>query len=215
MKDSNHLIRSLCIVLLVIVATSSLCHAQQKGEPDKFDFYMMNLAWSPEFCSIADTSPQCKAPRDGFVLHGLWAQNNDGTYPVFCSERPGPVHPEVNLDLTPDLALLKHEWAKHGTCTKLSPEAFFASERKAYHSLLVPRMFMRIDHEIQMKPQEILDLFGKINPGFPPGSILLSCGNNRLTAIEACVGKDLKPLVCRGLPTCQADVVKIAPPLAY
>jgi ribonuclease T2 len=200
--------------VLGMVLMSGVCHAQQKGEPGKFDFYMMNLAWSPEFCSIEGTSPQCAA-RNGFILHGLWAQNNDGSYPVFCSERPGPAHPEANLDLTPDLALLKHEWAKHGTCTTLSPEAFFASERKAYHSLAVPDVFLHIDHEMQMKPQEILDLFGKINPGFPPGSILLSCGNNRLTAVEACLGKDLKPLVCQGLRTCRANVVKIAPPAVH
>jgi ribonuclease T2 len=200
--------------VLGMVLMGGVCHAQQKGEPGKFDFYMMNLAWSPEFCSIEGTSPQCAA-RNGFILHGLWAQNNDGSYPVFCSERPGPAHPEANLDLTPDLALLKHEWAKHGTCTTLSPEAFFASERKAYHSLAVPDVFLHIDHEMQMKPQEILDLFGKINPGFPPGSILLSCGNNRLTAVEACLGKDLKPLVCQGLRTCRANVVKIAPPAVH
>jgi ribonuclease T2 len=210
----KNLIRSFAVALLV-VTLSGVCSAQHKGEPGKFDFYMMNISWSPEFCSIADTSPECKAPRNGFVLHGLWAQNNDGSYPVFCSERPGPAHPEANLDLTPDLALLQHEWAKHGTCTTLSPEAFFASERKAYHSLAVPDVFLHIDHEMQMKPQEILDLFGKINPGFPPGSILLSCGNNRLTAVEACLGKDLKPLVCQGLRTCRANVVKIAPPAVH
>jgi ribonuclease T2 len=210
----RNLIRSFVIGILAVAAMSGICGAQQKGEPGKFDFYLMNLSWSPEFCSIQGTSPQCTA-RNGFILHGLWAQNNDGTYPVFCSERPGPVHPEANLDITPDLSLLQHEWAKHGTCTTLSPEAFFAQEHKAYHSLKVPDVLLHIDHEVQMKPAEILDLFGKINPDFPPGSILLSCGNNRLTAIEACLDKDLKPLVCQGLRSCRANVVKITPPTAH
>jgi ribonuclease T2 len=203
--------KSIAVVLMVVSAMCGVARAQEKGVPGKFDFYLMNLAWSPEFCSIQGVSPQCKA-RDGFILHGLWAENNDGSYPVFCAERAGPAHPEKNLDLTPDLMLLQHEWDKHGTCTTLSPEAFFAAERKAYHSLKVPDVFMHIDHEVQMKPAEILDLFGKINPGFPAGSILLSCTANRLTAVEACVDKGLKPMVCLGLKTCGADMVKVVPP---
>ncbi len=203
------------IAVLLVAAMSGVCVAQQKGEPGKFDFYLMNLSWAPEFCAVPGASAECKTPPKGFILHGLWAQNNDGSYPVFCSERSGPAHPEANLDMTPDLELLKHEWAKHGTCTTLSPEAFFGQERKAYAAFKVPQSLLHIDREVQMRPQEILDLFGKINPGFPPGSILLSCGNNRLTAIEACLDKDLKPMVCKGLRTCRANTVKIAPPMAH
>jgi ribonuclease T2 len=214
MKYLNSAIRLFVAAIFVVVAMTNVSHAQHKGEPGKFDFYLMNLSWSPEFCSIQGASPQCAA-RNGFILHGLWAQNNDGSYPVFCAERSGPAHPEANLDITPDLSLLQHEWDKHGTCTTLSPEVFFANEHKAYHSLVVPPVFLHIDREVQMKPAEILDLFGKINPGFPPGSILLSCGNNRLTAIEACLDKDLKPIVCQGLRTCHANVVKITPPTVH
>lgn len=199
--------------LLAIVAICSAGHAQNKGEPGKFDFYLMDVPWPSAFCSVPGAGADCKTPK-GFVLHGLWAQNFDGSYPVFCAERPGPAHPEANLDITPDPTLLKHEWDKHGTCTTLSPEAFFAAERKAYHSLAIPDVFKHIDRDAEMKPAEILDLFGKINPGFPPGSILLSCVNSRLTAVEACLSKDLKPIVCQGLRSCSANVVKIAPTTA-
>ncbi len=81
------------VVLLGLVAPAV---AQHKGEPDKFDFYLLNLSWSPEFCAIQGTSPQCAA-HPGFVVHGLWPQNYDGSYPVFCSERSGPASPEKNL----------------------------------------------------------------------------------------------------------------------
>jgi ribonuclease T2 len=185
--------------------------AQEKGEPGKFDFYLMNLSWAPEFCSIHGTSPECMA-RPGFILHGLWAQNNDGTYPVFCSEEPGPTRPEQNLDITPDLSLLRHEWAKHGTCSGVGPQRFFAMEHQAYHSLTIPSQIEYVDHEISMTPDAILGLFAEANPAFPTGSILLSCGRNHLTAIEACFSKDLKPIVCQGLRTCRANSVKITPP---
>ncbi|MEO6805035.1 MAG: ribonuclease T [Edaphobacter sp.] len=186
-------------------------HAQQKGEPGKFDFYLLNLSWSPEFCSIQGTSPQCVAPA-GFVVHGLWAQNNDGSYPVFCSERRGPVHPGRNLDLTPDRSLLEHEWRKHGTCTTLAPEDFFALERRAFHSLRVPRLFHGLEHEVEMKSAEISGLFAKANPSFPVGSILVSCSEKRLTAVEACFAKDsLKPIACKGLRGCELETIRVAP----
>ena len=185
--------------------------AQGKGEPGKFDFYLMNLSWSPEFCSIQGTSPEC-ATHAGFILHGLWTQNNDGTYPVFCSEEPAPADLGRNLGITPDLALLQHEWAKHGTCSGVGPGKFFAMEHKALHMLRIPAEFAAIDHEISMTPDRILGDLYEANPGFPQGSILLSCGRNHLTAIEACYSKELKPIVCRNLRTCHANAVKIEPP---
>ena len=124
--------RAGCLALFCSLALlAPLAHAQNKGEPGKFDFYVLNLSWSPEFCSIHGASPQC-ASHPGFVVHGLWPQNDDGSYPVFCSQRPGPGHPDPNLDITPDLSLLHHEWTKHGTCTNLSPEAFFCAGTQGF-----------------------------------------------------------------------------------
>jgi ribonuclease T2 len=206
-------LRSLTVPLLAFAA--SLCvlpgvRAQQPAPPGKFDFYLMNLSWAPEFCSIQGTSPECAA-RPGFILHGLWPQNNDGTYPVFCSHEAGPAHPESSLDVTPDLSLLQHEWEKHGTCSALGPQRFFAAEHKAFHSLKIPPQIANVDHEISMTPEAILGLFSAANPEFPQGSILLSCGRNHLTAIEACFSKDLKPIACQALRSCHANSVKITP----
>jgi ribonuclease T2 len=203
---------TLAVVLLSALPFASPARAQHKGEPGKFDFYLMNLSWSPEFCSIQGTSPECAA-HTGFILHGLWTQNNDGTYPVFCSEESAPANLAQNLDITPDLSLLRHEWAKHGTCSSVGPQRFFALEHKAFHSLKIPAQFEHIDQEVSMTPNAIRDLFAQANPDFPRGSILLSCGRNHLTAIEACFSKDLKPIACQGLRTCHANSVKITPPV--
>lgn len=197
-----------CVLVLLSVLPLS---AQEKGQPGKFDFYLLNLSWAPEFCAIQGTSPHCAA-HGGFLVHGLWPQNNDGSYPVFCAVRPGPANPWANLDITPDLSLLKHEWDKHGTCTTLSPNGFFADEHKAFHLVAIPPMFESIDHELQMAPADILEMFRAANPEFPPGSILLSCENNRLTAVEVCMTKDLKPMACKGLKSCGATTIMIAPP---
>ena len=202
---------TLSTIIFIAVSLAPGARAQHKGTPGSFDFYLMNLSWSPEFCSIQGTSPECAA-HPGFILHGLWTQNNDGTYPVFCSAEPAPANIAQNLDITPDLALLHHEWDKHGTCSGVGPQRFFAMEHQAFHSLKIPPQFEHIDHEISLTPNAILGLFAEANPEFPQGSILLSCGRNHLTAIEACFGKDLKPIACLGLRTCRANSVKITPP---
>lgn len=207
----RQLILTLAGLALAVITFAPAASAQHKGEPGRFDFYLMNLSWSPEFCSIQGTSPECAA-HPGFILHGLWTQNNDGTYPVFCSEERPPANLAQNLDITPDLALLQHEWAKHGTCSGVGASRFFAMEHEAFHSLKIPAPLEHIDHEISLTPEAILDLFAQANPTFPQGSILLSCGRNHLTAIEACFDKGLHPIACRGLRTCRANSVKITPP---
>jgi ribonuclease T2 len=184
--------------------------AQSKGEPGKFDFYLLDMPWGPEFCSIADVSAQCK-PQRSFVVHGLWAQNNDGSYPVFCSEEPGPAKPEANLNITPDLQLLRHEWAKHGTCSDVGPKRFFSMEHEAYDSLAIPKTFEDVRREIDMRPGRILDLFYKANPQLPEGSLVVSCHDDKFTAVEACFTKNLKPMPCLGLHSCAQPSLRIAP----
>jgi len=204
------------------MATTPRAHAQEiKSSPGQFDYYVLNLSWSPAFCDTMKTlSPdernsagknmECSAPH-AFVLHGLWPQNFNGTYPSSCGYRPGPRNPERNLDMTPNIALLKHEWSKHGTCTTLSPEGFFATARQAYTSVTIPEFFQSLDHQAQMSPEQILTLFYKANPTFPQGSFNLSCGNNQLTAMEACFDKDIHAIACQGLRACRANSVKIVP----
>jgi ribonuclease T2 len=209
--ESTMRLRHPFLALATVFLFASAASSQDKGQPGRFDFYLMNLSWSPEFCSIQGTSPECST-HPGFILHGLWTQNNDGTYPIFCSEEPAPANLAQNLDITPDLALLHHEWAKHGTCSGVGPQRFFSMEHQAFRALKIPPQFEHIDHEISLTPDAILGLFAAANPDFPQNSILLSCGRNHFTAIEACFSKDLKPIACQGLRSCRANSVKITPP---
>jgi ribonuclease T2 len=184
--------------------------AQSKGQPGKFDFYLLDMPWGPKFCSIADVSPQCH-PQRSFVVHGLWPQNNDGSYPVFCSNESGPLNPRENLDITPDLGLLAHEWNKHGTCSNQGPKHYFQMAHEAFTSIHVPHEFNGIDRETSMSPAQILELFYKINPQLPQGSLIVSCHDDQFTAVEACFTTSLRPTRCLGLHSCAEPTLKIAP----
>lgn len=176
-----------------------------------FDYYLLNLSWSPEFCYSHPQAAECAA-HSTFVLHGLWPQNNDGTYPENCSNTPGPGNPSAYADIYPEAGLLEHEWRTHGTCSGLSADAFFAAARKAYRSVVIPRKLASLSTQTSMSPSEIMDLFMVDNPRIPRESLAVSCGNNYLTAVEICLDKALRPTQCGPIRSCRAMRIRIPPP---
>ncbi len=178
---------------------------------ESFDLYLLNLSWSPEFCSTHPTATEC-AKHAAFVLHGLWPERTDGTYPENCSNAPGPNDPGRYADIYQDPGLLKHEWRTHGTCSGLSPDAFFTAARTAYHSIVVPPKLAELSTQISLPPSQIAALFEQSNPGLVPSSLAISCGNNYLTAVEVCLDKDLHATACGALKSCRANTVRIPNP---
>jgi ribonuclease T2 len=185
--------------------------ADTQAAPGSFDFYLLNLSWSPEFCATHSGSPECGRGL-GFVVHGLWPQYLNGDYPEDCSDAPGPANPAAYTDMIPTASLVMHEWRTHGTCSGLSADAYFATIRKAFAGLKIPSGIGTGDDPGGVPPQQFLDRFAKANPAYPQGSIALSCGNNRLTAIEVCLTKDLQPESCQGVRSCRANIIKVTPP---
>jgi ribonuclease T2 len=108
------------------------------------DGYILALSWSPQHCARARKNDdfQCKHNRFGFVLHGLWPQGRNRTWPQYC--RPAtPLSASVlrnNLCATPSVNLLQHGWAKHGTCMTRTPEVYFDQARAAYGRVRFPDM---------------------------------------------------------------------------
>lgn len=185
--------------------------AQQDAAPGAFDYYLLTLSWSPEFCVSHASAAECSA-HPAFILHGLWPENSDGTYPENCSNAPGPKNPSAYKDIYPDQSLLAHEWKTHGTCSGLTPDKFFTSARQALHAVAIPPALSRLKTQISLTPQQILGDFATVNPSYPTGSFAMACGNNRLTAVEVCVDKSLHAVACQNLKTCRANTVKITPP---
>jgi len=180
-----------------------------QAAPGEFDYYLLNLSWSPEFCATHN-SPECGRGL-GFVVHGLWPQNDDGTYPENCSNAPGPSNPQQYTDLIPTTSLIAHEWQTHGTCSGLAAEAYFATIRKADQEVHIPSGIGSGSDASGVSPSQFIARFASAYPSFPAGSILLSCGNNRLTAIEICMTKDLQPEACQNIRSCRANVIQITP----
>jgi ribonuclease T2 len=179
--------------------------------PGTFDFYLLTLSWSPEYCVTHLSAAECAA-HPAFVLHGLWPENTDGTYPENCSNAAGPANPGQYSDIYPDQSLLQHEWTTHGTCSGLAPDAYFQLERKAFDAVKVPAQLGSLKSVISLTPGAILADFTQANPNDASGDVVLACGNNRLTAVEVCLSKELTAMSCGSVKTCGATTVKITPP---
>lgn len=183
---------------------------EEQAAPGQFDFYLLNLSWSPEFCATHGDSPEC-GRNLGFVVHGLWPQDASGDYPQHCSDTPGPANPQADTDVIPTASLVEHEWQTHGTCSGLGADDYFAEIHKAYAAVKLPANIGAGGDVNGVTPDDLLSRFAAANPGYPAGSFALSCGNNQLTAIEICLTKDLRPEACQGVRSCRASVVKVTP----
>lgn len=182
-----------------------------RASASSFDYYLLNLSWSPEFCYSHPNAAECSS-HSTFVLHGLWPQNNDGTYPENCTNAPGPSDPATFNDIYPDQGLLEHEWRTHGTCSGLSADGFFVTARTALRSIAIPSELAGLTSQTSMPPDEIITLFHRANPSIPRNSFAVSCGNNFLTAVEVCLDKTLHPIACGPIHSCRASTIRIPPP---
>jgi ribonuclease T2 len=170
-----------------------------------FDFYVLTLSWSPTHCSSdagggLDDDLQCRSGRPfGFVLHGLWPQHEKG-WPEFCDTRvPRRLKESVMreaLALSPSEKLLQHEWEKHGTCSGLSQEDYFAAAELAVESLRVPKAYKQPAKPLVTTANAVRRAFLDANPGLSASDILVTCRRNEIGEVRVCLDKELQPRAC-------------------
>jgi len=201
----------MAFLLLVGIAFSQRHRSRQAshGEPGAFDYYLLTLSWSPEFCYSHPEKPECQSGHHGFVVHGLWPQYVDG-YPEHCSNAPGLQNPAEMTDIMPDAGLVAHEWSTHGTCSGLDAESYFGLLRRAFAAIKIPDRFAAVRENFSVAPDEVKRALVRTNPNLSGGDVTVSCGNNFLTAVSVCLSKELKPIACQNVRDCRANVIRVA-----
>ncbi len=186
--------------------------------PGRFDYYVLSLSWSPEYCATPAGSrnpQQCgEGRRYGFVVHGLWPQYERG-WPQDCS----PVAPLDRaivarmLPLMPAEKLIEHQWRKHGSCSGLDPASYFQLVEKAFRSFRIPDDLRQPLKEVTFAPDNLRQKILAANPAFPRGSISLTCSGRYLSEARVCFTKDLKPRACSASvrDTCRAENIILRP----
>jgi ribonuclease T2 len=190
----------------------------QAGSAGVFDYYLLSLSWSPEYCAGPGSkgdSQQCgQGRRFGFVVHGLWPQYERG-YPTGCGE-PSPVPNEViqrMLPLMPSARLIEHEWNKHGTCSGLPQAAYFMAVERARAVLSIPQAFEQPLGNVEIRRERVKQSFVAANPDFGQHSFQLACAGRFLREVRVCLTKDLGPRGCGAdlKDTCPSEMIVLRP----
>jgi ribonuclease T2 len=172
-----------------------------RTQAGQFDYYVLALSWSPTYCAErggARGDQQCNPSRGrpyAFVLHGLWPQYERG-WPQDCrsSDRgwvPGPVADRM-LDIIPSKKLIFHTYRKHGTCSGLGVDRYFALSRELFEKVKIPPRFIDLDDDrLTISPGDLIQEFLSANPGLRPDMIAVQCGGtgNRLREVRICFDK--------------------------
>ncbi len=200
------------------ISGAAVAQGQGRGEPGRFDYYVLSLSWSPSFCETASGAAreqQCGARPYSFVVHGLWPQYERG-FPENCQVPPPRLDRRIvsqMLDLMPAPRLVYHEWDAHGTCSGLDQRAYFDLVRRARAAVTIPPQFDKPQQPLHVSPGELADAFVKANPGLAPDDITIDCDRSRLREVRICMTRNLNFRSCgaRQGRACRADTVLMPP----
>lgn len=167
----------------------------------KFDFYLLALSWSPDYCATNDNPDpqQCSIGKKlGFVLHGLWPQYNQG-YPSNCSNVKLPASVKQNFPgLYPSQSLFDHEWEKHGTCSGLTSEKYLALSKQLKDSVAIPASYRAPEQPLRVTIAQMKKEFIVANPAYTEQTLAVECsGAGRfLQELYVCFTIEGKPTAC-------------------
>lgn len=200
----------------LVAALPALAEGEKPGE---FDYWVLSLSWSPNWCATTGTargSAQCDAGAGhGWILHGLWPQYHRG-YPSFCrtAARPpsrGDTAKMAGIMGTSGLAW--HQWKKHGTCSGLSSADYFALSREAYSRVTRPGIFRRIEREMRLPARVVEEAFLEANPGWTADMLTITCKDGWIQEARLCLSRSLDPIPCGRdvIRDCTLDDARFAP----
>jgi len=186
-------------------------HAEAAAVAGQFDYYLLSLSWSPSYCLTHPEDQQQCTRGYGFVLHGLWPQNDAGGYPQSCAVAGGGELPAPAWDyartLFPSPKLIQHEWERHGSCSGMDALGYFKTADRALAAVRVPAVLEAPRSSRFMTAPEIVAAFRAANPALAPDGLVVACRGDELSEVRVCLSRELAPRSCgRGVRNSCPDV---------
>lgn len=168
-----------------------------RGMPGDFDHYVLAFSWSPAFCASdagRTRTAQCRDNDFGWVVHGLWpqyakARRESEPWPQYCA----PVQPLPSALLRrhfcamPEQQLMQCQWAKHGSCSGLGSEAYFAAIARLQRRFTLPS-----PPDEAMPSGRLRDMVLAANPGLRPEHLRITRRDGRIREVRICLDKALE-----------------------
>ena len=187
------------LLMMALVLSGGMARADGERAGD-FDYYVMALSWSPTWCALEGEergAPQCDADF-GWVLHGLWPQYEKG-WPSYCTTRernPSRADTSAQSDIFGSSGSAWHQWNKHGRCSNLSSDDYYALSREAYSRIERPALLRQLDHSVRLPATVIEDAFLEANPNLQTDQITITCKGGRIQEARICLTRDLELRDC-------------------
>ncbi|MDT8857216.1 ribonuclease T2 [Paracoccaceae bacterium Fryx2] len=167
-----------------------------------FDYYVLALSWSATWCALegdARGDAQCARGRGlTFTLHGLWPQHEAG-WPSYCRtgvRDPSRAETAAMADVMGGAGLAWHQWKKHGRCSGLTAQGYFAVMRRALAGVRIPAVFAGVDRDLRLPAAVVEEAFVEANPGLSGDMVTVTCTRGRVQEVRICLDRDLAPRRC-------------------
>lgn len=165
--------------------------------------YTLAISWAPGYCRTASERPdarfQCASNnRFGWVLHGLWPDGPGEQWPQYCQSARKLPEAVVrrNMCVTPSAQLIQHEWAKHGTCMKTTPAAYFARSAAMFRALKFPNMDA-LSRRRGLTAGQFATEFARTNPGLTASQMRVTADREGwLSEVWLCRDIRFRPTRC-------------------
>ncbi len=186
-------------ILWLASALGVWADGEQAGD---FDYYVLSLSWSPNWCAVEGDvrgSEQCDRGRDlGWVVHGLWPQYEQG-WPSYChtSERP-PSRSLTNAqaDIFGAGGAAWYQWKKHGVCAGLEAAEYYDLVRRAYGMVNRPEVLRKLTNPVRLPASVVEEAFLQANPDWHSDMLTITCREGRIQEARLCLTRDLEPRIC-------------------
>lgn len=189
------------LILLLLASLPAVARDDRRASGDVaglFDYYVLSLSWSPEYCATTRRrdEPQCTRPY-AFVAHGLWPQNERG-WPQDCTSRERVSETTINrlLPIMPSRGLIIHEWRKHGTCSGLGADGYFAAIERSYRAIRIPDRFRLLPEPLTIASRELRRDLLAANPQLQADGLVLLCSGRYLKEARICLDRRFAPRRC-------------------
>lgn len=110
-------------------------------------------------------------------------------------------------------AIVQHEWQKHGTCSGLSGDAYFALIRRAYESVKIPQEMRAPSSSLTTSAKSLKATFERANPGVQEEDITIQLRGNYFNGLEVCLTKtqNAAPTACSGVRDARGGTFIVPP----
>lgn len=204
---------------LLFAGPSQARHRPAPSNAGDFDYFLLSLSLAPSFCALSranGTKRECRDLTEAdfqqtpLTVHGLWpniARVSVNRQPHDCegpplAPLPGQTQSELRRFMPGGPGLERYEWRKHGACSGLSSEDYFAMiVRLAQHANDTLGAAMRAQGMLgqSVRIADLLATAGRADPALAT-AIVVDCqqprggGDTLIDEIRIVLSKDFQPM---------------------